>query len=288
MRMRAFNPRRLGAWGAGASGCGFLVCLLAGCTTVEGGGTEGLREGGEGELLRRVVALEAAAAVGADAEVWYRFGNALFDLGRFDRAAEAYLDAVGLAPDHASAYCNLGLCYRLLGDLPKAVAAYRRSLSIEPDNETTLRNLVTGLEAWGEVEEAVGYLARLAELRPDDVRVYSDLGASFFGLGRFGEAARAFERVVELDPGVAEGRYRLGLCHFYLEDWDGALAAWSTALAHDGENGALRKGLAVVYWRRGEYGRAWAAVAECQKRGVPLDPDFIRRLQEDSGQVGPE
>jgi len=45
--------------------------------------------------------------------------------------------------------------------------------------------------------------------------------------------------------------------------------------------------LAVAYWQRGDYTQSRLAVIDCQSRGIPLDPEFIRQLQEDSGQVGP-
>jgi len=50
----------------------------------------------------------------------------------------------------------------------------------------------------------------------------------------------------------------------------------------------VRKGLAVLYWKRGEYDKAWEAVVDCQTHGIPLDAEFIASLQRDSGRAGPE
>ena len=60
------------------------------------------------------------------------------------------------------------------------------------------------------------------------------------------------------------------------------------ALAHDPDSPSVNKGLAVVYWRRGDFEQAWNAVVQCRLKGVPLDPEFIAGLQADSGQMGPE
>jgi hypothetical protein len=73
-----------------------------------------------------------------------------------------------------------------------------------------------------------------------------------------------------------------------MDNLDEALTTWLTALAYDAKNISVRKGLAVLYWKRGEYDKAWQSVVDCQTRAIPLDPDFIASLQRDSGQSGPE
>src|SRR5690606_26058186 len=119
-------------------------------------------------------------------------------------------------------------------------------------------------------------------------RRHSDLGLALLQAERYAEAADAFEKVLELDPGYAGDYYNLGLCYFNLEIWDRALTSWLTAMAHDPTNEAIRRGLAVVYWKRGEYDLAWSAVSDCQSMGIRLDPEFIEQLQRDSGRLGPE
>jgi tetratricopeptide (TPR) repeat protein len=107
-------------------------------------------------------------------------------------------------------------------------------------------------------------------------------------LGRYQDAATTFKRVIQLDPGMSSDYYNLGLCYLELENYDTALTTWLTALAYNPDNASARKGLAVAYWKRGDYEQAWQAVVDCQTRGIPLDPQFIEQLQQDSGQVGPE
>ncbi|MEX2016665.1 MAG: tetratricopeptide repeat protein, partial [Candidatus Hydrogenedentales bacterium] len=135
-------------------------------------------------------------------------------------------------------------------------------------------------------DEAIAPAARLVELMPKDVENRSTYGNILLQAGRYGDAIDAYKAVLALDPGHSGDYYNLGLCHFYLEDWDATAAAWLTALAHDPQNASVRKGLAVVYWRRGDFDEAWHAVWECQRRGIPLAADFIEDLQRDSGRTG--
>ncbi len=118
--------------------------------------------------------------------------------------------------------------------------------------------------------------------------VWSQLANLLFRQEQYEDAARAYKEVIRLDPGRSSDYYNLGLCYLDLEKYDAALTTWLTALAYNPDNASARKGLAVAYWHRGDYKQAWDAVVDCQTRGIPLDPEFIRQLQEDSGQVGPD
>lgn len=230
---------------------------------------------------------DAVEAQPENAEAHYELGNALFDLGRINEARMAYAEAVRLNPEHSGALCNLGLCQRYLGDISGAIESYEQALAIDPDDLTTLRNMTIALQADGNIEAAIPYHMRITELSPNDVQAYSDLGKALLATGRYVGAAEAYERVLQLDPGYAGDYYNLGLCYFYLEDWEQTLTAWLTALAHNPDHPSVHKGLTVVYWRRGEYDKAWEHVVECQRLGVVLAPEFIENLQRDSGRVGP-
>lgn len=240
-------------------------------------------------LERRIGELQqAAAADTSNPTAQYTLGNALFDAARYVEAKDAYQSAIRLKPDYAAAYCNLGLCLRVLGQVDDAIAAYERALELQPDDQTSLTNLIAALRAKGDIATAEARLRKLAELRPDDAMVHSELANILFKRGDFAAAAVEFQRVIELDPGMSSDYYNLGACYLELDNLDQALTTWLTALGYDGKNASVRKGLAVLYWQRGEYGKSWEAVVDCQKRGIPLDAEFIVSLQRDSGQAGPE
>lgn len=231
------------------------------------------------------------AAIGErpnDADLYYRLGNVLFDLGRYVQANQAYAQCLEIDPGRADALSNMGLTYRRIGVISEAYAHYDAALQIEPDDEITLFNLVSLLEEEGRYVEALEPMSHLYALRPDDVPTISHFADLLFRVGNFEDAAIVYRELVDYIPHYSIGWYRLGLCHYELQRLEETAAVWNAALAHDGRNANVLRGLPVLYWEMGDYSRAWAAVQQCQRLGIGLDPEFITELQRDSGQVGPE
>ncbi len=60
-------------------------------------------------------------------------GNAYKELGNFNAAIAAYVEAARLDPNFQAVYNNLGNMYLEQGKLDEAVASYRRALALQPD-----------------------------------------------------------------------------------------------------------------------------------------------------------
>jgi len=262
----------------------FLLIFLAGCGTTPP--KDGVQKTAAPVTDAKNASLDALrGAVAADprnADLHYKLGNACFDLQKYEEALAEYDTAISLAPKHASAHANRALCLKRMGRLQEGLESYRVALEMEPDDVVTLRNYALALESAGSWEDAASQWTRLSELQPEDVQIATHKAGVLFRLKRYEEAAKAFERVLHLDPGLADDYYNLGLCYFCLEKWDAALAAWLTAIARDSRHPSANRGLATLYWKRGDYERAWEAVSQCRALGVPLDPEFIADLEKDS------
>ncbi|NIA13993.1 MAG: tetratricopeptide repeat protein [Nitrospiraceae bacterium] len=268
------------------------VLVLAGCaTTATSGDASEAKEAPPDprvELERDAEQLlKAVRANPQNAELAYKLGNVYFDLENYEQAQSAFETAIAADPNHARAYSNLGLCLRRLGRVDDAIEVYKAALVIDPDDATTWRNFVVALRASGDMPGVVRALKELSALQPDDVQILAQLADTAFKIEYYQDAATAFEKLLRLDPGLSGDYYNLGLCYYCMEDWDKALTTWLTALAHNPRNLSVNKGLAIVYWRRGEYDRAWKAVTQCRILGAHLDPEFIEALQRDSGKMGP-
>ena len=265
-----------------------LLALLAGCATANS-----KKEAEAPKTPEEVLAAKAEelrASVESDpgnVELHYRYGNALFDLQKYPEAQAQYESAIDLQPSFAAAHCNLGLALRLQGLYDEAIKSYQTALQYEPDDVATLSNLIAAMRASGKLDEILEPLRHLAELKKDDVEVLSELANMLLRRRQYEEAIPVYQKIIQLDPGLAGDFYNLGLCYFSLDKLDTALTTWLTALAHDADNASARKGIAVIYWRKDEYDAAWKAVADCEKRGLTLDADFLERLREDSGKLGP-
>jgi tetratricopeptide (TPR) repeat protein len=73
---------------------------------------------------------------------------------------------------------------------------------------------------------------------------YSNRAASLCYLERYPEAVADSEKSLELSPTYGKAHARLGLSRFFLQDYAGAVAAYTAALEHDPDNAASKSYLA--------------------------------------------
>ncbi|HPO15094.1 MAG TPA: tetratricopeptide repeat protein, partial [Candidatus Hydrogenedentes bacterium] len=200
---------------------------------------------------------------------------------------QAYQHALRLKPDMAKAYTNLGVTFRRLGQADAAIGVYEEALKLDPDDIVTLDNLLSAAQWSGDQERIAFALRRLAELEPEKIDRQLPWGEYLYRSGQYLEAARVYERIVQSEPNISENYYLLGLCYFDGQQWNAAEAAWKRGLEHASEHPSIHKALAVLYWTRGDYMQAWQAVKQCQALNIPLDPEFLDSLQQDSGKNAP-
>lgn len=90
----------------------------------------------------------AVSAAGGDP---YAEGEALYNEGRYEPAAEAFSRTVELDPANGPAWQYLGACRAAAGDTAGAVAAYERALELNPD-DASLKEYVDGLRQQAPVQ----------------------------------------------------------------------------------------------------------------------------------------
>ncbi len=87
---------------------------------------------------------ERAAGPSATDVDWYNLGNGYANLGRRDRAINAYRQALRINPRDANAWNNLGVAEQASGNLQNAMADYQRAASL---GDPLARNNVANLQA---------------------------------------------------------------------------------------------------------------------------------------------
>ena len=73
---------------------------------------------------------------------------------------------------------------------------------------------------------------------------YSNRAAALCYLERYRDAVADSEKSLELSPSYGKAHARLGLSRFFLQDYAGAVAAYTAALQHDPDNAASKSYLA--------------------------------------------
>ncbi len=146
----------------------------------------------------------------SESETLKNRGNAYFDEGNLEDAAECYRLAILRDPQHAEAHYKLGNVLNRLGQFNEAEKCFRRALEIKPDYTYACVNLGNVLKELGRVNDAVASYRRALEIKPDFAEVHYNLGILLAESKRLVEAENSFRRALELKPDFASGYYNLG------------------------------------------------------------------------------
>jgi Flp pilus assembly protein TadD len=167
------------------------------------------------------------------------YGNAAAEAlvdGDADRAYAAAREALAIDPDFASGWNVLGLVYARREN-PRAEPAYLRALDLQPDDATAANNLAIWLDRHGRIAEAARLKARIDAERDANPFEAFDRGEVAFRAGDYREAATLFRRAADADPYQHEFQFGLFRAYWMLGRHDRALAALRQAIqiTEDGE-----------------------------------------------------
>lgn len=120
--------------------------------------------------------------------------------GRLEEAIPEYTRALGLNPNLAEAYNNLGVVLRATGRPEAAVSCYRRAIALKPRNASSHSNLGNVLRDLGRFEAAVASHQQAVHLDPKNADTLHNLGVALRDLGRRDQSLDCFERALDNNP----------------------------------------------------------------------------------------
>jgi lipoprotein NlpI len=132
-----------------------------------------------------------------------RRGNELLQEGRYDRAIEAYNEAIQFKPDLAMAFCNRSCAHLEKAEYDLAIQDCDRAISRDPDYPHSFCNRGTAHLGKGDREQAIRDYDRAISLKADFAIAMSNRGFALFSAGEADRASVDFDRAIELDPGLA-------------------------------------------------------------------------------------
>lgn len=172
----------------------------------------------QGKWWQEVEALKKATALVQNNENWfYRLGEALEVMNRFQQAAEAYATAIALSNDKADAqwYYRLGYCYEREGhDGPAkpdaADKAYKEAIA--KDTKLNAQRFGIGVfhQARGHWVQAQQAYAKQLENKPLDAELNYRLGMAHDRCYNWAEAAKYYKQAITIDVNKPHWHYRLG------------------------------------------------------------------------------
>jgi len=155
------------------------------------------------------------------ARLYFRIANTYSDIGRKEKAIEAYKKAIEMYkkileinPDSIEAYYCLGDAYRYIGKIDKAIFAFKTMIKLNPRAVGEHNNLGIAYGSIGRNEEAIASFKKAIAINPNYTKSYSNLGAVYRTMGRKDEAVALFKKAIKIDPDCVEAHAMLAVLYY--------------------------------------------------------------------------
>ncbi len=137
---------------------------------------------------------------------------------KMGEAAEAFLKAVEIDPDHVPAFLRLGLALNHESRFEEARRYLERYLEARGEDLDALAGLAESEARLGEAAAAERRALGVLEQDPANARAHLVAGMVLAGRGDFAAAREAFRQAVDADPLLAKAHYQLSLACARLGD----------------------------------------------------------------------
>ncbi|HTQ80610.1 MAG TPA: tetratricopeptide repeat protein, partial [Thermoanaerobaculia bacterium] len=185
-----------------------------------------------------------------------------------DAAIATLSEIIKEDPEVIDAWFMLGNAYYQKGDWERAADYYQKTLAKRPDHDYAMIGLADTLVARNRIQDAVlGYQAYLHR-DPDNAQITYRLAQILLDAGRTDEAERAFHRTLEIEPKTARAEVGLAVVAYRKENYTGAKGDIERALAIDPKARYARFNLALVLEAEGNF----QAAADAYRAEVGENP----------------
>jgi tetratricopeptide (TPR) repeat protein len=187
-------------------------------------------------------------------------GVAMRSRRQFSAALANCREAVGLAPESASAWSNLGNVLKDMKYLESAIECHKRAVALAPESSDCLFNLEVAYSAGMRTHEALETLEKALKLKPNDPDLRWDRALNNLRLGNYAEGWRDYE--ARMETGALPDRNPPG------KSWHGEAYPGQTLLI------VSEQGYGDTIWASRYLPRVKALggtlIVECRKDMVPL------------------
>ncbi|HET6955375.1 MAG TPA: tetratricopeptide repeat protein, partial [Vicinamibacterales bacterium] len=163
--------------------------------------------------------------------------QAYSDADRGALALKVLQDAQGKFPSDDGIAFELGSVFDKQKRFAEAETAFRQVLARDPENAIALNYLGYMLAERGErLDESVGYLKRALQVEPENPSYLDSLGWAYFKADKLDLAETNLKRAADQLKTNSVIQEHYGQVLFKLGRYDEAIAAWTRALAGDGDS----------------------------------------------------
>ena len=135
--------------------------------------TLGLAHYGQHNAPSAIEEMQKATALEPQMEAaFYFLGNAYALAEQYEKASEAYRQAIALNPKHTPYYSRMALVAEKLGNPAEVISNLQQVVRLNPDDVVSQLNLAKTLSKIGRMPEAIGQLQEAVKKAPDYKEAY--------------------------------------------------------------------------------------------------------------------
>ena len=201
----------------------------------------------------------------SEAESYKDSGDAAIVKGNVNQAIADYTKAIEINPNDGEAYNNRAVMY--FGEKEYAKA-----------KEDVCRAQALGYEVSPQLLEN---LSRESARSPEYQAL--DKGGLYSEKGMHDEAIAEFNSAIQTKPNSAEAYYFRAGAYAQKNDFDKAVSDYTKAIEINPDYGDAYYNRALTYLAKQEYNSAWQDVHKAEKLGHKIDPAFLEKLKQCSG-----
>ncbi len=176
--------------------------------------------------LALILTLLCSSPLWADARQDFREGLQAARLGDNRRCVRLFVKAIESTQlsDRltASAYSNLGICYRRLGKLDWAIRSYNYAISLRPDYAKAYNNRGVAYISKKMCDKAIVDFNKAISLDPRNPHSFLNRGVCWRRKGLYDRAIADYSQALGLQPGMLKAHFNRGIAYAYKGDWAGA------------------------------------------------------------------
>lgn len=231
-------------------------------------------------------AIELETDLRKAAYLHYLQGGLCNEQGKADDAAREFETAVASRPDYAEAFLALGVTRKRLLQDEQAFLAFKKAVSLLPRNPMARYRLGVEYLFRGDPHSASEHLLEAHRGMPDDRGALFSLTRALYKAGRSGEYKIYWEKLSQMvNTSTKSGERefeasRLNSEAIALEksgDLAGALGKYRNALEVDPLNAVLRRNLALLHCRLGQWDEGIEELKDILRQ-QPNDQETTRAL----------
>ena len=161
---------------------------------------------------------------------YFNLGYSYSKLEKYQKAIDAYKEAIEIKLGFHEAYNSMGVAYGKLEKYQKAIDTFKKAIEIKPDFHEAYYNIGYAYRKLKKYQKAIDTYKRAIEIDPDFHEAYSSMGAAYGKLKKYQKAIDAFKKAIEIKPGFHEAYRGIGFAYLKLKKYQKAIDTFKKAI----------------------------------------------------------